>query len=214
VLLMSKGKSAKKQTILCMFSGGLDSLGVLYLLLTDNRYQAYNIHVHHMVLKNIENRAVAEKTACSNIVEYFRQHQFRDFDYTESLFDYAFMDQFFMFDSTIYGFMGANMMINDPQIVMMASGRSQDDIKSDGKDFSRINQGLDVYHAVLPQAIRYQRPYILPVAHLTRQQIWDLLPGNLRLLAWSCRTPVYENDQIHECGQCASCKSMKIIRSK
>jgi hypothetical protein len=201
-----------KGTILCMFSGGLDSLGVLYLLLTDQRYADHRIHVHHMVLKNIENRALAEKQACSNIVSYFRDRDYREFDYSESLFDYSFMDRFFMFDSTVYGFMGANMMINDPTIVMLASGRSKDDIVADESDYSRINQGLDVYHAVLPQAVKYQRPYILPVAHLTRQQIYEMLPVDLRLLAWSCRTPRYEGDVIHECGQCVSCKSMRKVR--
>lgn len=209
---MSERRESKKETILCMFSGGLDSLGMLYLLLTDERYSSYKLHVHHMVLKNIENRALAEKVACQRIVEFFRARQFKAFEYSESLFDYGFMQKYFMFDSTLYGFMGANMMINDPTIVMLASGRSKDDIKADQGDYSRINQGLDVYHAVLPEPIKYQRPYILPVAHLNRQEIWDLLPENLRVLAWSCRRPVYENEQAKECGECDSCKSMKKVR--
>ena len=201
-----------KETLLCMFSGGLDSLGMLYLLLTDKRYESYSIHVHHMVLKNLENRALAEKMSCQLIVEYLRAHQFKKFEYTESLFDYSFMQSYFMFDSTVYGFMGANMMINDPAIVMLATGRSKDDIELDAGDYRRINQGLDVYHAVLPDQIKYQRPYILPVAHLTKRQIWGLLPADLRLLAWSCRRPVYENGKTSECGQCDSCKAMNKIR--
>ena len=204
--------NAKKETILCMLSGGLDSLGMLYLLLTDKRYQTYHIHVHHMVLKNIENRALAEKLACQNIVEYLRSRKYRDFQYTESLFEYGFMQNFFMFDSSIYGFMGANMMINDPAIVMMSSGRSKDDIDNDEGDYRRINQGLDVYHAVLPEQIKYQRPYLLPVAHLTRRQIWDMLPSDLRELSWSCRTPVYEEELVRECGKCETCIIMKNVR--
>ena len=50
----------QKSTILAMYSGGLDSLGMVYRLLTDPEYQDYNLHIHHVHNKNIENRHRAE----------------------------------------------------------------------------------------------------------------------------------------------------------
>ena len=43
-----------------MYSGGLDSLGMVYRLLTDPEYQDYDLHIHHVHNKNIENRHRAE----------------------------------------------------------------------------------------------------------------------------------------------------------
>ena len=43
-----------------MYSGGLDSLGMIYRLLTDTDYNQYNIHIHHVHNQNVENRQKAE----------------------------------------------------------------------------------------------------------------------------------------------------------
>jgi hypothetical protein len=205
-------KKNEKQSILCMFSGGLDSVGMLYVLLTEPRYAKFKLHVHHMVLKNIENRALAEKRACANIVGFLRDKAFRAFEYTESLHDYSFMRRYFIYDTSLMGFMGANIMLNDPSLVMMATGTTRDDLDSDPGTLKRMNLGMDIYHAILPAEIRYQRPYLRPVTNLTHEQIYRMLPSELRDLAWSCRTPRYDGEDIHECGKCSACKRMKQIR--
>jgi hypothetical protein len=210
--MAEKNKKNEQQGILCMFSGGLDSVGALYLLLTDPRYARFKIHVHHMVLKNIENRALAEKVACGKIVDFLREKDFRAFEYTESLHDYSFMRRYFIYDSSMVGFMGASMLLNDQSLVMMANGRTRNDLDPDPKAYKRMNLGQEIYHAILPPEIRYQRPFLHPVAHLTHEQIYRMLPGELRDLAWSCRTPKYDGDDIRECGRCSACKRMKQIR--
>jgi len=204
----SKNHSVVKAKILCMFSGGLDSLGALYRLLTAPEYRDKKIHVHHLILKNIENRALAEQAACKNILNYFRANDYPEFEYTESLHDVSFLRHYFIYDSVMYGFIGANMMINDKSIVAMAIGSNGDDRK-DLSTILRANKGRDVYHALLPDQMRYQRPYIYPVVHMSKKQIWDMLPKDLRKLAWSCRKPVYENNRVLACGKCKTCHEVK-----
>ena len=52
---------------------------------------------------------------------------------------------------------------------------------------------------------------LFPVVHMTKQECYDSLPPELRLLAWSCRRPVYTHDEIMECGKCKTCRAMKGI---
>jgi tRNA(Ile)-lysidine synthase TilS/MesJ len=52
-----------EQQILAMYSGGLDSLGMVYKLLTDPEYRDYSVHVHHVHNKNVEQRNRAEAIA-------------------------------------------------------------------------------------------------------------------------------------------------------
>lgn len=204
-------KGRRKEKILCMFSGGLDSLGVLYLLLTRPEYRDVNIHVHHMYLNNVENRTEAEKIACENIFRYFRENKYRKFEYTESSHDMSFMRKYFIYDSVMYGFVGANMMINDLDLKTMAIGSNKDDRQNQGS-IVRASKGKDTFYSILPSEIKYHRSYIYPVVNLTKQQIWNMLPGDLRELAWSCRRPIYDNGKPRTCQSCRACLEMNKIK--
>jgi 7-cyano-7-deazaguanine synthase in queuosine biosynthesis len=57
---------------LLMFSGGLDSTGAFWQLMQDKQ----NIHVHHMHLKNVEQRWTAESKSTADIVELYEEHRF------------------------------------------------------------------------------------------------------------------------------------------
>lgn len=205
-------KTTKKEKILCMFSGGLDSLGAVYVLLKDKQYQDYDIHIHHLILRNIEFRGLAEMVATHKVIEYLKSHDFRPFEYTESQHDYRFMQNYFIYDTVWYAFMAANMMINDPALTSLAVGRTKDD-QACGLDTKlRAYTGHDVFHATLPLQIRYERPYIFPVVQYSKKEIWIMLPEALRKLSWSCRRPVYKDNQPFECGKCTPCKELLEIR--
>ena len=49
----------EQQIILAMYSGGLDSLGMVYRLLTDPEYTDYAVHIHHVHNRNVEDRVRA-----------------------------------------------------------------------------------------------------------------------------------------------------------
>lgn len=207
---MNTPSKKEKKTILCMYSGGLDSLGVLYLLLTDKKYESFNIHVHHLILKNIEKRDHAEQIAVRSTIEFFKKNKFRKFTYSESAHDYTFLRRYFIFDTYWYAFMAANIMIADQSIMHVAVGRTKGDIGS-GSSMRNANRGHEIFHATLPLEIRFHRSYIYPVMHLEKKEIWDLLPKDLRGLSWSCRRPIYRNQKPHRCGKCNTCKEMKAI---
>ena len=57
----------KRDTILCMFSGGIDSSGVLHELFTNPEYVDRPLIIHHTILQNRENRAKAESQAVKAI---------------------------------------------------------------------------------------------------------------------------------------------------
>jgi tRNA(Ile)-lysidine synthase TilS/MesJ len=77
-------QSVNKPIILCMFSGGVDSTGALFRLLTHRDYRSFSIHVHHIHLLNIERRALAEKQACQGILQVFKDMGLA-FDYMKTL---------------------------------------------------------------------------------------------------------------------------------
>lgn len=198
-----------------MYSGGLDSLGALYLLLTDPKYADFNIHAHHLVLKNLENRYPAEHRAVHRSIEWLREHGIRPFSFTQSVHDYAFMKRYFIFDSYWYGFMAANIVTADPAIRSVAIGRTRSDYVNDDPNWLTIaNRGRDIYTATLPLELRYSRPYVYPVLELDKQEIWDFLPSDLRTLSWSCRTPVYQADQPRACGKCTACQARDNIQTR
>ena len=66
-----------------MFSGGLDSLGMVYKLLTEEQYQEYDIHIHHVHNRNVENRHRAEAIAVNIALKELKTLGFK-FAYSES----------------------------------------------------------------------------------------------------------------------------------
>jgi 7-cyano-7-deazaguanine synthase in queuosine biosynthesis len=56
---MVASQSDRLPTILCLFSGGIDSTGVLHRLMTDPQYVQHPLIVHHIHIFNRENRAKA-----------------------------------------------------------------------------------------------------------------------------------------------------------
>ncbi|ABW67942.1 hypothetical protein [Desulfosudis oleivorans] len=201
----------QEKKILCMYSGGLDSLGVLYRLLTEPEYADFGLHVHHMHLKNVENRALAESKAIQATFRYFREKGYRNFLYTESGHDYSFMRRYFTFDTYWYAFMAANIITADSSIMHVAVGRTKSDMESAGSRMN-ANRGHEIFHATLPLELRFDRSYIYPVAHLTKQAVWNMLPADLRELSWSCRKPVISDKEPRPCGKCPTCQEMEKIR--
>ena len=190
-----------------MLSGGLDSVTVLYMLLTRPEYQDKDIHVHHLILKNIEKRDIAEKAACQNIIQYFKNHSYRNFTYTESLHDTTFLKKYFIFDTVMYYFMAANMVINDPSIKQIAVGFVKEELL-EPDPVHRLNKGRDVFYECLPEEIRFQHQLIFPLRDTSKVDAWNLLPEELRNLTWSCRRPVYKDNKAYRCLKCKPCKFM------
>lgn len=200
--------------ILLMFSGGLDSTGALWNLLQDSKHR---IHLHHLHLFNQERRAKAENIAVKNILSYLSK-KYNTIKYSESYHQYPsylHIDnntkvtyQNFMFDSDIYNFIAATICFCLPDIKKVAIGRTKSDHNSDVIERAvRGNKLLEIFAPNIEK--------IYPVEHLTKCEIYNILPKELRDMTWSCRTPVYniKENIFKECKKCKTCLELNEIKN-
>jgi 7-cyano-7-deazaguanine synthase in queuosine biosynthesis len=195
-----------KKTILLMFSGGLDSTGVLYKLLTEKDYEKFDIHVHHVNLKNRENRYRAENIAIGNIKKYFKTNNFREFEYSETTFEFPSFNNRYFYDVDIYNFIAGNLCRQMPYIEYVAIGR----IITDMINNLNIRKTSD---NIFSEYVKLEKK-IYPLNSFTKQQIVDFLPSDLTELTWSCRTPVYIKGIPTKCDTCMTCRELKKVRYK
>lgn len=179
-----------KPSVLIMFSGGLDSTGVLYKLINSKE----ELLVHHLYLSNKENRAEAEAVAVKKIVDYMKK--IRQFSYTESFHEYPSFNGNFMWDSDIYNFVAGTICLSAKTIKEVAIGRTKSDIGF----ATRAERGTKILNILSPSV---KKTY--PVGEMTKKEIYDMLPEELRKMTWSCRTPIYKDDDIKMCGSCRTC---------
>jgi 7-cyano-7-deazaguanine synthase in queuosine biosynthesis len=201
--------------MLLMFSGGLDSTGALWQLLQNKENK---IHLHHLYLLNKEKRAEAEQKAVRNILSYISKsykvkysesyHEYPYYSYLNSISsDRIEINQNFMFDSDIYNFIAATTCLCLPIIKTVAIGRTKSD--SDPNVAERANRGNKLLELFVPHIKK-----IYPVEHLTKAEIYSMLPEELKRMTWSCRRPVnLENNTFKECGECKTCRELSEIKN-
>lgn len=198
----------KKRWILCMYSGGLDSTGVVYSLLTKPEYKDYNIHVHTMTLHNIEERGGAEYQATMKCKKWFSDNC-REFKFTRSSHDYRFMGENFIWDMDICAFFAAQTTrCTFDDYAHIAMGRTATDLETVHANFhARMERAQAIVDAVYYVEKFKERPeYIFPVVEMTKKEIWDMLPEELRENTWSCRFPQRDEKSNYViCGQCPTC---------
>lgn len=190
----------EQQTILAMYSGGLDSLGMVYKLLTDPEYKDYKIHIHHVHNLNIENRDRAEATAVELGLRELERLGF-SFAYTGSQIASQPYNGKFMFDSDSINFFAGFICSVNPDIVNVAMGMQANDANQALEERrKRADKILGAFTDVKK---------IYPVMDMTKREIYDSLPESLRTKFWSCRHPVYTEKTVVPCGQCDTCQKLK-----
>ena len=207
--------------ILLMLSGGIDSTAILHSLLTEEKYQEYDIYVHHISLDNRQRRSPAEAEAVEKIVTYYRY--VNHFDYTVSSIDTLSMNARwsgrFSFDMDIVCFMAAQVCLAKRNIRQVMLGVMADDfIKAETREGAalRYREAPNIFQAALyyyPEG--KPRPQVVyPAKNLTKKQLWDTLPEDVQKLTWSCRNPVWETSTPTTCGVCEPCKSIAGFEDK
>lgn len=195
--------------ILCMFSGGLDSIGMLYKLLTEDEYINHIIHVHHINMINIENRSEAEKIAVNNCCSWFRKNG-KSFIYTENTIDFSFMKNNFPFDvDVVYFVAGQIISISSDVYEYLTIGQTKTDLAhvhgNNGINFSRSKKLLDTMLLYYNKEVTR----IFPVMDYSKKEIYDFLPNELKNMSWTCRWPKKINGKFVKCENCQSCKELK-----
>ena len=190
-----------KPIILAMYSGGLDSVGMLYKLLTDPEYAEYTIHVHHIHIQNLENRTEAEKSAVQDTLKELHKHGLR-FGYSENNIESPAFGRgdgkaVIMHDWDIVRFHAGWIAHVNPEVKHIAIGRekSQEFIPQLEKSNELVKYFTDA-------------TVIYPVLEMNKQEIYASLPVWLIGKFWSCRHPVYINQVVQPCGVCATCQTL------
>lgn len=190
----------EQKTILAMYSGGLDSLGMVYKLLTDPEYKDYRIHIHHVHNKNIENRHRAEALAVDIALKELKELKF-EFEYSESEIGTVVYNKQYMFDSDTMNFFAGYVCFANPNIVKVAMGMQAND----------GNHALEERRVRANKILQAFTPVekIYPVLNLNKREIYDSLPTSLRDKFWSCRHPTYTEKNITPCKKCDTCVKLK-----
>ena len=183
-----------------MYSGGLDSLGMIYKLLTDPEYRDYAVHIHHIHNKNVENRDRAEGIVVPLVLKELKRLGF-DFIYSESQIASQPYNGQFMYDSDSINFFAGYICSVNPQITKVAMGMQANDGNHALEDRrKRADKILAAFTDVTK---------IYPVLDMTKREIQDSLPVTLKKMFWSCRHPVYAETNITPCGQCDTCHKLQ-----
>jgi 7-cyano-7-deazaguanine synthase in queuosine biosynthesis len=200
---------------LLMFSGGLDSTGALWQLLQNKENK---VHIHHLHLFNKENRAKAEHIAVKNIISYISRYY--KVKYSESYHQYPYysylsmadnsamvLNQNFMFDSDLYNFIAGTICTSLPNIKTVAIGRTKSDLENT-EIIGRTIIGTSIFKLLAPNVEK-----VYPVGHMTKSEVYNIIPEDLRSMTWSCRIPIYTSENmIQECGKCKTCLELHRVK--
>jgi 7-cyano-7-deazaguanine synthase in queuosine biosynthesis len=184
-----------------MFSGGLDSTAVFYKLIQDKT----PLYVHHINFFNAENRMKAESVAVKKICEYM--NKIGNFKYSESYHELPSYNDNFMWDSDLYNFMAGSICGSVPNITHVALGMTKSDLNSSVNE--RATRGTKIFECFNTKAKK-----VYPIVDMTKKQVFNYLPKDLRSLTWSCRTPIYQENRILECEECKTCRELNRIKKK
>lgn len=190
----------QRLTILAMYSGGLDSLGMVYKLLTEDEYKDYSVHVHHVHNKNAENRWRAEQIAVDIATKELKTLGFK-FAYSESEIGTLPFGDKFMFDTDSMNFFAGYVCSVNSNIVKVAMGMQANDANQ------RLEERRIRGNKILQAFTTAEKIY--PVMNMTKREIYDMLPESLRNMFWSCRRPQYSEKNIAPCGRCDTCLTLK-----
>lgn len=183
-----------------MYSGGLDSLGMVYKLLSEEAYKDYSIHIHHVHNKNIENRWRAEAITVDMAVKELKALGFI-FAYSESEIGSVAFGKQFMFDTDSMNFFAGYVCSVNPDIKKVAMGMQANDANQ------RLEERRIRGNKILQAFTDAEK--IFPVMNMTKREIYDSLPGSLRDKFWSCRLPQYTEKSIAPCGRCDTCVTLR-----
>jgi 7-cyano-7-deazaguanine synthase in queuosine biosynthesis len=190
----------QKRTILAMYSGGLDSLGMVYKLLTDPVYRDYALHIHHVHNKNKEKRHYAEAITVDMALKELKALGFT-FTYSESEIGVPSYGRYFLFDTDSLNFFAGYIASVNPDIEKVAVGMNANDANHSLED-RRIRAAK-----ILTAFTDAEK--IFPVMDMSKREILDSLPLSLKKMFWSCRVPVYSEKTVTPCGKCDTCKTLK-----
>lgn len=196
---------------LVMFSGGVDSTYLLWNLLTQTNDR---IHAHHISMRTAsEPRWEMEGIATTNL--WTELLKIRPFDVSSSVLDLDVLP-YTGWDSDAQLYIGARVAaaINADKVTLTLGVTANDAKRPVIRDRVRRDVLNNLWLALRESIDDEQRDRIdpkvaFPIKDMTKRQIVEQLPTNLRYLTWSCRFPNKVDGMAVPCGTCLPCTSLK-----
>lgn len=196
-----------QDTILLMFSGGVDSTWLLYDYLSAGDHR---VHAHHVSIRYPhQQRWRAEDPACDRIVDWCREH-LRDFEYSTSRFDLDFHR--IGWDSDLQLLVASKVALNLGRgPIRLALGWCTDDLERPPvRDRQERGVTPRLWEALCESTGRplLDRKIAMPIVErgLAKPDLVDQLPSELLALTWSCRNPDFTGGTPRPCGECHACR--------
>jgi 7-cyano-7-deazaguanine synthase in queuosine biosynthesis len=116
----------------------------------------------------------------------------------------------FPYDSDVYAFIAGNVAVARKDIRRIAIGRTKTDEETANESFfKQLERSHSIFRAVYSLEKELTPTYVFPVLEHAKNEIWQLLPEEVRSMCWYCRTPVKTGiEEYRTCGHCKSCKEV------
>lgn len=185
------------------WSGGVDSTLLAYKVLTET---TDDILLHHVNLLNSDNRNHCELAAIRNIMPLLMQ--LRPYVYSESTLDLTCISGTSS-DEDIMFFLGGRIAMAYPYYkkVIFSDGSISEDYDGSMVERESLRGTQEDYFKVVSWSAKNAH-LELPLREMTKKEVWEALPDNIKYFTWSCRFPTRTNSP---CGECVACKKRKLI---
>jgi len=203
------------ETVLLMFSGGVDSTYLLHYFLTKTNFP---LHVHHISLRYPQlNRWKMEDPAVRNILAYCRDN-YRGFDYSASRFDMPPL-RLIGRDSDLHLMVASKIGPNlAGEKITLALGHCLEDVEAPEVQERMRRQLLPNLWKALIASVEEEKKLNPEISRplidqrIPKEEIFKTVPPDLLKLCWSCRIPDFRGDVGYPCGRCNTCeKNEKIL---
>ena len=202
------------ETVLLMFSGGVDSTFLLHYYLTKTDLP---LHVHHISLRYPQfNRWKSEAPAVRKILSFCKDN-YRSFSFSASRFDMPPL-RLVGRDSDLQLLVASKIGPNlSGSKITVALGQCLEDIESPAARERIRKQVLpNLWKALIASVDQGEKlnPVIsrpLIDQKISKKEIFTLLPPELLKLCWSCRVPEFRGDVSYPCGSCQTCQKNEQI---
>lgn len=204
-----------KPRLFCLYSGGLKSAGYLWQILSNDKYDDYIIHIHHISIINYKMAYFAQEYYTKKSLEIFKQHFNRELIFTHNQINFNCLPKHSLLpnDIDICSFV-ANQYVSlnhDTEYIIL--GRSNEDSIEESKPIKRANFALNKMKDV--SQFNNNVSYLELNNNLSRKDIYNILPHDIRSVVWSCHNPIYEIKKqqitkIVKCNKCCKCKEDKL----
>jgi len=183
------------------FSGGVDSLAVLY----EYAVRREPLLIHFCELINWTKRYRKEVQAVDRIMEWIEANQPFPYEMVRTRFDHGNVRN--SQDKYLLGFC-TGLVLQDPRWrikKVIISSNAQDVSRT---EYYTTSEAIRL--SVIGTVAGYAPEYIYPIKDRNKEQLMRELPRELLDLSWSCRKPIHGK----ECGNCQACTKIIPVRKK